>query len=84
MSQSDNQYEVIVTTDIVRGGNNYGGSESRKFAKRSDMVGFVQELFKGKKLFFVNGMAVHESPQITVTACIYLKHFQLDASSFIS
>jgi hypothetical protein len=84
MSQSGNQYEVIVTTDIIRGGNNHGGSESHKFAERSDMVGFVQELFEGKKLFFVNGTAVHESPQITVTASIYLKHFQLDASSFIS
>ena len=84
MSETSSAYEVVVTTDIIRGGNNLGGSDSYKFAERSDMISFLQEIFKGKVPFFVNGMAVHESPQITVTASIYLKQFQLDASSLVS
>lgn len=84
MSQTSNLYEVVVTTDIIRGSHNHGDSSSHKFDDRSDMIGFVQELFKGKKPFFVSGMAVHESPQITTTACVYVNHRIVDASSFIS
>ena len=84
MSQGRNLYEVVVTTDIIRGGHNHGGSASHKFNDRSDMIGFIQELFKGKKPFFVSGMAVHESPQITTTACVYVNHRSVDASSFLS
>lgn len=84
MRQERNLYEVVVTTDIIRGGHNHGGSTSHKFADRAGMIGFVQDLFKGKKPFFVSGMAIHESPQITTTACIYVNHRSVDASSFLT
>ena len=83
MTKTDDLFEVIITTDRVVGRENWGGSSSHKFKEKSEMIGYLQEIFKGKKPYFASGMAVHESTQETVTACIYINHKQVDASSFI-
>jgi len=84
LNESLNEFEVIVTTDIVKGGRNLGDTHSFYIKGDNSLKEYLNTLFSGMNTSFVSGMAVSVMPSITVTASVYQDNNQLDLQNILS
>ena len=83
MKQTKN-YQVTVTSDIIRGRHNLGGSSEHFFSNVEDMKTFLSKrVFAGRSVSFVSGLAISETLSDTLVASIYYDSKPLKAEDFI-
>lgn len=82
--QQQKKYKVTVTSDIIRGRNNFGGTTDHFFSNVEDMKNFLSKIvFLDRTVSFTSGLAISETLKDTLVASIYLNGIPLDAKDFI-
>jgi hypothetical protein len=82
--QQQKNYQVTVTSDVIRGRNNLGGSSDYFFSNVEDMKTFLSKrVFAGRTVTFTSGLAISETLSDTLVASICFNGKTLDAKDFI-
>lgn len=82
--QHQKNYQVTITSDVIRGRHNLGGSSDHFFLNVEDMKTFLNKrVFAGRSVSFVAGLAISETLRDTLVASIYYDSKPLKAKDFI-
>ena len=82
--QHQKNYQVTITTDVIRGSHNLGGSYDYFFSNVKDIRDFLNKrVFAGRSVSFVAGLAISETLKDTLVASIYCDSKPLKAKDFI-
>ena len=82
--QHQKNYQVTITSDVIRGRHNLGGSSDHFFSNVEDMKTFLNKrVFAGRSVSFVAGLAISETLRDTLVASIYYDSKPLKAKDFI-
>jgi len=84
LNESLNEFEVIITTDIIKGGRNLGDTNSFYIKGENSLKEYLDTLFSGMSINFISGMAISSMHLITVTASVYQNNIQLDLQNILS
>lgn len=76
-------FEVTITTDIIRNGNNLGGTSTFRFDDKEELTSYLKDLFRGRNPSFVSEMALFEDLYMTLTASVYKDNAPVDIKELI-
>ena len=78
-----NLFKVAITTDVIRGRHNFGGTSEREFGSEDELKIFLKSLFKGRLVSFVAGMAISDTLSDTITATVYKNNLPANVKEYL-